>query len=65
MLVYPEGAALLAGLKRLLRSKQINGDEKILLLNIRSNYKYLETLNCGDPKQIKTIRNTRTRRTKI
>jgi len=42
MLVAPEGAALLAALKVLLNSGQIFKDERILLLNTGSCYKYLE-----------------------
>ena len=43
ILVAPEGAALLAGLKFLLNSKQVAADEKILLLNTGSCYKYLDS----------------------
>jgi threonine synthase len=42
MLVAPEGAALLAALKNLLTEDFISRDERILLLNTGSGYKYLE-----------------------
>lgn len=43
MLVAPEGAALLAGLKQLLKTGQVSRAEKILLLNTGSAYKYLDS----------------------
>ncbi len=43
ILVAPEGAALLAALKLLLSSGQIAVEEKILLLNTGSCYKYLDS----------------------
>ncbi len=42
MLVAPEGAALLAALKILLGNGQVSAEEKILLLNTGSCYKYLD-----------------------
>ena len=44
MLVAPEGAALWAALKKLVAENFICRDEKILLLNTGSGYKYLENL---------------------
>lgn len=44
MLVAPEGAALLPALRKLLTKGEIKHDEKILLLNTGSGYKYLENL---------------------
>jgi threonine synthase len=44
ILVAPEGGALLAASKKLLSSKEIFSEEKILLLNTGSGYKYLENL---------------------
>jgi threonine synthase len=44
MLVAPEGGALAAALKNLLASGEIIHDEKILLLNTGSGYKYIENL---------------------
>lgn len=44
MLVAPEGAALVEALKILLVTEEIDRDEKILLLNTGSGYKYLENL---------------------
>ncbi|TCC92048.1 threonine synthase [Pedobacter frigiditerrae] len=43
MLVAPEGAALLAALKQLLKNGEVRRDEKILLLNTGSCYKYLDS----------------------
>lgn len=43
MLVAPEGAALLAALKRLLKNGQIHTKAKVLLLNTGSCYKYLDS----------------------
>jgi threonine synthase len=43
MLLAPEGAALLAALKSLLKSGQVSRDEKVLLLNTGSGYKYLDS----------------------
>ncbi len=43
MLVAPEGAALLAALKILLKNGQIKVEEKVLLLNTGSCYKYLDS----------------------
>ncbi len=43
MLIAPEGAALLAALKSLLRSGQVLSDQEILLLNTGSGYKYLDS----------------------
>lgn len=45
MFVAPEGAALLAALKKLLVSKEIDAGENILFLNTGSAYKYLENLS--------------------
>lgn len=45
MLVAPEGAALLSALKKSLATGGIKRDEKILLLNTGSGYKYLENLS--------------------
>ncbi len=42
MLVAPEGAALLAALKKLLGNGLVSSEEKILLLNTGSCYKYLD-----------------------
>jgi len=42
MIVAPEGAALWAGLKNLVQSNNISGDETILLMNTGSGYKYME-----------------------
>ncbi len=44
MLVAPEGAALWAALKKLVAENFVSRDEKILLLNTGSGYKYLENL---------------------
>lgn len=43
MLLAPEGAALLAALKRLLQTGEILRSQKILLLNTGSAYKYLDS----------------------
>jgi threonine synthase len=45
MLLAPEGGALLAALKKLLKTEAIHGDDKILFLNTGSGYKYLDNLN--------------------
>lgn len=42
LLVAPEGAALLATLKQLLKTGEVNREEKVLLLNTGSGYKYLD-----------------------
>jgi threonine synthase len=42
LLVSPEGGALAAALKKLLTQGEIRGDEKVLLLNTGSGYKYIE-----------------------
>jgi threonine synthase len=42
LLVSPEGGALAAALKKLLAQGEIRRDEKILLLNTGSGYKYIE-----------------------
>lgn len=42
ILAAPEGAALLAALKRLLQQDDVQPDQRILLLNTGSGYKYLE-----------------------
>jgi threonine synthase len=42
LLVSPEGGALIIALKKLLKAGSIDRDEKILLLNTGSAYKYLE-----------------------
>jgi threonine synthase len=42
LLVSPEGGALIAGLKQLLKEEKISNHEKILLLNTGSGYKYIE-----------------------
>jgi threonine synthase len=44
LLIAPEGAALLTALKQLLATGNIKRDEKILLLNTGSGYKYLESM---------------------
>lgn len=44
MLICPEGAALLPALRRLVRAGTIDRDERVLLLNTGSAYKYLESL---------------------
>ncbi len=45
LLVAPEGAALLAGLKRLLKLNKIEKHHKVLLLNTGSAYKYLDNFS--------------------
>lgn len=45
LLIAPEGAALLAALKKLTANNWIDRDEKVLLLNTGSGYKYLENIN--------------------
>ena len=45
LLAAPEGAALWAALKRIMANKEIANDEKVLLLNTGSGYKYLENLS--------------------
>ncbi|MCY1537309.1 Threonine synthase [compost metagenome] len=45
MLVAPEGAALLPALRQLIQSNQIQRDEKVLLLNTGSAYKYLDSFD--------------------
>lgn len=45
MFVAPEGAALLAALKKLIVSKGVHTEDKILFLNTGSAYKYLENLS--------------------
>ncbi|MBI1767679.1 MAG: threonine synthase [Bacteroidetes bacterium] len=44
MLIAPEGAALLPALKKLVNTGEIKREEKILLLNTGSGYKYFENL---------------------
>jgi threonine synthase len=44
MLIAPEGAALFSALKKLLADGVVKRDEKILMLNTGSGYKYLENL---------------------
>lgn len=44
MFLAPEGAALVVALKKLLHSGDIQRNEKIVLLNTGSGYKYLENL---------------------
>jgi threonine synthase len=44
LLVAPEGAALWAALKQLLAQHQVSPDERIVLLNTGSGYKYLENI---------------------
>ena len=44
-LIAPEGAALLSALKKTLLTGVIKRDEKILMLNTGSGYKYLENLS--------------------
>ena len=44
LLVAPEGAALWAALKLLLAGGHVNREEKIVLLNTGSGYKYLENI---------------------
>lgn len=43
ILVAPEGAALLAALKLVLRNGQLQPDQQILVLNTGSGYKYLDS----------------------
>lgn len=45
LLVAPEGAALLAGLKRLVKLNKIERYHKVLLLNTGSAYKYLDNFS--------------------
>lgn len=45
MLVAPEGAALLAALKNMLANGDVKADEKILLLNTGSCYKYFDNIS--------------------
>lgn len=45
LLVAPEGAALLAALKHLLKSGGVDRQEKVLLLNTGSGYKYLDNFD--------------------
>jgi threonine synthase len=45
LLIAPEGAALYTALKSLLGKNEIRRDEKILLLNTGSGYKYLENIS--------------------
>ena len=45
MLVAPEGAALWAALKSLLKSGQLSPEENILIMNTGTGYKYLENLS--------------------
>ncbi|MEE1944901.1 threonine synthase [Pedobacter sp. KR3-3] len=45
LLVAPEGAALLAALKRLLKNGQIEAHQKVMLLNTGSGYKYLDNFD--------------------
>lgn len=45
MLVAPEGAALLPALRQLIQSNQIQRNEKVLLLNTGSAYKYLDSFD--------------------
>lgn len=44
MLICPEGAALLPALRKLVRARSIDRDERVLLLNTGSVHKYLESL---------------------
>ena len=44
----PEGAAPLAGLKRLIKDGTLGPDETVVLLNTGSGYKYLELLGGPD-----------------
>lgn len=45
LLVAPEGAALLAGLKRLIKLNKVERHHKVLLLNTGSAYKYLDNFS--------------------
>ncbi|MGW8122800.1 threonine synthase [Roseivirga echinicomitans] len=45
MLVAPEGAALWKAIPKLIASKEISRDEKIMMINTGSGYKYLENLS--------------------
>jgi threonine synthase len=44
LLVCPEGGALISALRKLIRNKQIHHEERVLLLNTGTAYKYLENL---------------------
>ena len=44
ILIAPEGAAVWKGLLKLVKAGSIDRDEKILLLNTGSGYKYLENI---------------------
>lgn len=44
LFVCPEGGALISALKKLINNKQIHAEERVLLLNTGSAYKYLENL---------------------
>jgi threonine synthase len=45
MLIAPEGAALWQAFKKLKASQWIHPEEKVLLINTGSGYKYLENIN--------------------
>ncbi len=48
MFIAPEGAALWAALKQLKYSNWIKKDEKVVLINTGSGYKYLENIFAGE-----------------
>lgn len=48
MLIAPEGAALWSAYKQLKSAQWVKPDEKVLLLNTGSGYKYLENINIPD-----------------
>ena len=48
MFIAPEGAALWAALKRLKSENWIAKDEKVVLINTGSGYKYLENIFAGE-----------------
>ncbi|HNX55299.1 MAG TPA: threonine synthase [Prolixibacteraceae bacterium] len=48
MFIAPEGAALWAALKQLKYSNWIRKDEKVVLINTGSGYKYLENIFAGE-----------------
>ena len=45
MLIAPEGAALWQAFKKLKAAKWIKPEEKVLLINTGSGYKYLENID--------------------
>ncbi|MQF69157.1 pyridoxal-phosphate dependent enzyme, partial [SAR202 cluster bacterium AD-804-J14_MRT_500m] len=48
VMACPEGAATLVGLKKLLDRNFLSGDEKVVLMNTGSGYKYLDLLKSQD-----------------